>query len=38
LSAADRGATLTEEFRTFIEKDALRWAKVIKDPGVEMTK
>jgi tripartite-type tricarboxylate transporter receptor subunit TctC len=39
---ADQGLTLVpqtpEEFRAFIAKDAIRWAKVIKDAGIEMTK
>jgi tripartite-type tricarboxylate transporter receptor subunit TctC len=39
---ADQGLTLVpqtpEEFRAFIVKDAIRWAKVIKDSGVELTK
>jgi tripartite-type tricarboxylate transporter receptor subunit TctC len=38
----DQGLTLVpqkpEEFRAFIAKDAIRWAKVIKDSGVETTK
>jgi tripartite-type tricarboxylate transporter receptor subunit TctC len=38
----DQGLTLMpqkpEEFRAFIAKDAIRWAKVIKDSGVEMTR
>jgi tripartite-type tricarboxylate transporter receptor subunit TctC len=38
----DQGLTLVpqtpEEFRAFIAKDAIRWAKVIKDAGIETTK
>jgi tripartite-type tricarboxylate transporter receptor subunit TctC len=39
---ADQGLTLApdtpEEFHGFIEAEAVRWAKVIKDAGVETTK
>jgi tripartite-type tricarboxylate transporter receptor subunit TctC len=39
---AEQGLTLTpqkpEEFRTFIAAEATKWAKVIKDAGVETTK
>jgi tripartite-type tricarboxylate transporter receptor subunit TctC len=38
----DQGLTLVpqtpEEFRSFIVKDAIRWATVIKDSGIEVTK
>jgi tripartite-type tricarboxylate transporter receptor subunit TctC len=38
----DQGLTLVpqkpEEFRAFIAADAIRWAKVIKDAGIETTK
>jgi tripartite-type tricarboxylate transporter receptor subunit TctC len=38
----DQGLTLVpqkpDEFRAFIVKDAIRWAKVIKDAGIETTK
>ena len=39
---ADQGLTLVpqtpEQFRSFIASEAVRWAKVIKDAGVETTK
>jgi tripartite-type tricarboxylate transporter receptor subunit TctC len=39
---ADQGLTLApdtpDEFHSFIEAEALKWAKVIKDAGVETTK
>jgi tripartite-type tricarboxylate transporter receptor subunit TctC len=39
---ADQGLTLApdspEEFHSFIEAEAVKWAKVIKDAGVETTK
>src|SRR6201995_1304834 len=39
---ADQGLTLVpqtpDEFRPFIAKDAVRWAKVIKDAGIEVAK
>ena len=39
---ADQGLTLApdspEEFRSFIEAEAVKWAKVINDAGVETTK
>jgi tripartite-type tricarboxylate transporter receptor subunit TctC len=38
----DQGLTLVpqkpEEFRAFIAADAIRWAKVIKNAGIETTK
>ena len=39
---ADQGLTLVpqtpEQFRSFIASEAVKWAKVIKDAGVETTK
>jgi tripartite-type tricarboxylate transporter receptor subunit TctC len=39
---ADQGLTLVpqtpEQFRSFIAAESVKWAKVIKDSGVETTK